>query len=440
MDAPNKKNNNRQNNNKMDPKNIQEKTNNSINYRSNTVQDNSVNYRSNTVQDNSVNNRSNPVQNNSVNNRSNPVQEKSNPNPNPNPNPEKMSIQNKLKKQQNEAYERLVQRTLSTMQYGRDKYTKVRETIRNTPIIIKIMNTLVPFFFTYYFTLIQFNLAVSAISALVTFTVIFLLSKVMAIVFIVLYIAVANDKANSFNKYIGNPIIATDILKNKKPYNCLSNYLIVDSGVLPKDLVGGYFSYSFWLYVNGNKNDINKDRNWYSYRYNEWKSIFYRGTEIDKNGNMATLTQYPGFWLTPNLNNMVIVFQNSGYIERIEVTNIPFNKWMNYTVVVEAKSVSIYIDGRFDRAISLYQNVTPMNGSKLYVANDRNISKDKNLYGFAGSIAQLTYYNFALIPQDIFGAYNYYASILQTYQSSIDIEKPYILPKLITNSDFYLEK
>lgn len=353
----------------------------------------------------------------------------------------KMSIKNSIKKQQNAAYEKMVQSTVATMQYGRDKYRGVQDAIRNTPILIKIMNTLIPFFFTYYFTVIQFNLAISVISALVTFFIIFLLSKIMAIVFFVLYIAVANDKASNFNKYIGNPIIQTDVIKNRKPFDCLSNYLIIDSDkVLPKDLVGGYFTYSFWLYVNGNKNDINKDRNWYSYRYNEWKSIFYRGTEIDKSGNMATLTQYPGFWLTPNLNNMVVVFQNTGYIERIELTNIPFNKWTNYTVVVESKSVSIYIDGLFDRSISLYQNVTPMTGSKLYVANDKNASRDKKLYGFAGSIAQLTYYNFALKPLDILGAYKYYSDILNYYQSTIDVEKPYLLPHLITNSDFYLDK
>jgi hypothetical protein len=385
------------------------------------------------------NNLNNNNSDNNIDNNNNKENMKNNKN-NKNSTNNTMSTQNRIKKQENEAYEAFIEKSTAYLQSMTSAYRGIKHTINGTPLIIKIMNTVIPFCFTYYFTVMQFNLAVSVISALVTFIIIFLLSKVMAIVFLVLYISIANQAVNNFNKYIGTPIKETDIAIKKKAYDCLSNYLVVDSKKLLKDVTGGYFSYSFWIYVNGNDNSYNKDRNWYAYRYNEWKSIFYRGTEIDASGNMSTLIQYPGFWLTPNLNNMVIVFQNTGYIERIEVTNIPFNKWTNYVVVVESKSVSLYIDGLFDRAINLYQSIVPMSGYNLYIANDKNASKNNKLYGFAGYLAQVTYYNFALKPSDVNSNYNYYSSILDNFQSSLDTKEKYVLPQLITNSDFYLEK
>jgi hypothetical protein len=91
----------------------------------------------------------------------------------------------------------------------------------------------------------------------------------------------------------------------------------INNNVFSQNTVGDNFTYSFWLYVNGNNNCINKDNNWNSYRNKEWKSIFYRGTPINEDGNLTNLVQFPGFWLTPVLNNLVIVFQNANNIERL---------------------------------------------------------------------------------------------------------------------------
>ena len=203
-----------------------------------------------------------------------------------------------------------------------------------------------------------------------------------------------------------------------------------------QDLYGGYFTYSFWLYVkNGVVTD--KDKNWSNYRYNEWKSIFYRGNPIESTGVLSSLTQFPGFWLTPVYNNMVIVFQTGSNVERLEINNIPFNTWVNFTVVVETKSVSVYINSQLDTVLNIQQTITIMNSYDLYLTNDVSISANKKESGFAGYLAELIYYNYALSPYDIKQSYNYYKKIIDNYQSKIDVKNNYTIPSLITNSDYY---
>jgi hypothetical protein len=273
------------------------------------------------------------------------------------------------------------------------------------------------------------------------------MSKMMTIIFIILYIVTFYNKYHERKITVGNPILQTDIVKNKVPYNCFNNSLTVSNNQIPQDLNGGYFTYNFWLYVNGNSNSLNTDH-WNSYRTNEWKSIFYRGNSMRNDGDLSTLIQYPGVWLTPKMNNMVIVFQNGKYIERLEITNIEFNKWNNFTISVQGKSVSIYINGALDRSLSLYQNITLMNGYDLFITSDlkssttTNTSTGVKMCGFAGYLAQLIYYNYGLTPNDILKSYLHYKSIIDKYQLKLNIKNTYNydIPRLITNSDIGTNK
>lgn len=338
----------------------------------------------------------------------------------------------------NQNLEDFLRKARSGIIQSKEYYNSVKTSIRNTPLQIKIANIVVPFTFTYTFTLLYYNLPLSILFALITFFVIFIMSTSIAIIFIILYIIIIVQTSLERKTSIGEPILETDINKNadKIPYDCLARSLTVTNDRLPQDLQGGYFTYSFWLYLKGNNNSINNDNNWHSYRYNEWKSIFYRGNPIEPSGDLSNLVQYPGFWLTPVMNNMVIVFQNGSYVERLEITNVPFNKWINYAVVVEAKSVSIYIDGLLDRTLNLYQNITIMNGYNLYLTSDMYTSSNEKQSGFAGSIAELIYYNYALTQYDINKSYNYYKKIIYKYQNKIVSEYKYTTSGLITNSDY----
>jgi hypothetical protein len=337
---------------------------------------------------------------------------------------------------ENVAFKKMLTKTESAMIYGKSKYNEAQKMINDTPIQIKILNVIIPFVLTYIFTYIRYNLGFSIFFAIITFFLMFTINIMIPIIFIVLYIFVIINLSSDYNKIMGSPIEETDISKNNIPYICNKKSLIVTNSRLVEELKGGYFSYSFWLYVNGNDNSVNNKNNWNSYRYREWKSIFYRGNPIDSRGDLTNLIQYPGFWLTPIYNNLVIVFQNGSYVERLEINNVPFNKWTNYSIVVETKSVSIYINGLLDRTLNLYQSITIMNGYNLYITNDKYASKDKNSFGFAGNIAELIFYNYALTQTDIYKSYLYYKKILDNYQNKVIESQNYSIPGLITNSDY----
>jgi hypothetical protein len=315
---------------------------------------------------------------------------------------------------------KFVKATYEIVKYTKPKYDKIMELYNGTPITIRVLNVIVPFILTYIFTGVYYNLALSIIFGIITFLTMLLYNRPLAYTYIVLYIITIVNISKNKNNIIGNPLQQTDLRINSSAYSCAGNSLTISNDWFPADLNGGYFTYSFWLYVNGNNNNINKMNNWNNYRYTEWKSIFYRGSAIDKsNQDLSKLIQFPGFWLTPKINNLVIVFQNSSYVERLEINNIEFNQWMNIVVVVEMKSVSIYINGLLDRTLNLYQNVSLMNNYNLYIANDKLISSDQKKAGFPGYIANLVYYNYALSVNDIMTSYNYYKKIIDNYQNYI---------------------
>lgn len=281
---------------------------------------------------------------------------------------------------------------------------------------------------TFIFTFLYFNISLSILFAIISFIMLMFVNKVFGSIFIILYIYFISNISYENNKIIGNPILQTDIIRNKVPYNCKSNSLVIDSSQIPQNMNNNHFTYSFWLYINGNT--------WNSFRNMEWKSIFYRGTPFNNNGDLSSLTQFPGFWLTPVLNNMVIVFQNGHNVERLEMDNIPFNTWTNFTVVLETKSISIYINGLLERSLNLSQNISIADNYNLYIANDILTSKNKES-GFDGFIAELIFFNYALNSKDVFNSYNYYKKIINIYQYKNISKCNYNLPNLITNSDYF---
>jgi hypothetical protein len=335
----------------------------------------------------------------------------------------------------NNEINKFIEKSRETLRAIKLRRDKIKALYDNTPLQIKILNIVVPLTLTYIFTVINYNLPLSILFSIITFFMIFIMGKMIAIIYLVFYIIVVSTRTTQINTSLGNPILQTDIINNGTPYNCQNKSLIIANNELAQDLNGGYFTYSFWLYINGNDNNINNGNTWYSYRYNEWKSVFYRGNPITKN-NLSTLIQFPGVWLTPVINNLVIVFQNGSYVERLELDNIPFNTWTNYVIVVELKSVSIYINSLLDRTLNLYQSITNMNGNNLFISSDKELSKSKES-GFAGYLGELIFYNYALSVNDITNSYLYYKKIIDNYQNNIIYKNSKaVVPVLITNNDY----
>jgi hypothetical protein len=248
---------------------------------------------------------------------------------------------------------------------------------------------------------------------------------------------------NSKNNAYGVPLKVTSLNYTKTPLDCTvsSSILSVDTKELQKELQLGNTTYSFWIYVNGSNNSVNKNT-WNTYRYKEWKSIMYRG-------DSSSQTQFPGFWLTPTLNNLVIAFQyNNSKVERIQLDNIEMNKWINITTVIENKSVSVYINGLLDRINNLDQTPPDVSPYNLYINNEYSNSTEeeddgksinplsKNKNGFPGYLTNVINYNYPLSADYIKESYIYYKKMIDNYQINVDKQNnTYLIPSLITNSD-----
>jgi hypothetical protein len=232
------------------------------------------------------------------------------------------------------------------------------------------------------------------------------------------------------NKSFGIPIKETDLNQTKTPLDCTatSSTLTISNTSFLQEVQPGYASYSIWFYINGN--------NWSKYRYDDWKCMMYRGTKVETNNDQYTIaTQYPGFWLTPTLNNLVIVFQHDGSnAERIQIDNIEMNKWINVITVIENKSVSVYINGLLDRINNI--DLSPVDVSNYNLFLNPQTKKEKTAYGFPGYMTDIIYYNYPLTINNIKQSYDYYSKKINNYQEKTDIKSNnYSLSTLITNSD-----
>lgn len=295
------------------------------------------------------------------------------------------------------------------------------------PFQIKIGYLFILSALLYYFLMIKFNLYGLIICGLLLFILLLLINFYLGIIFLILLLLIIYNKYNETIKISGTLIKETEI-KNNKPYNCMKNHEFIESKIFPKEINTGLFGYSFWVYINKplDKNPL--------YRNNEWKSIFYRGTQLDQKNDISQLTQYLGVWLTPNNESLAFVFQQNGsQTESIELTNIDFNVWTHYYIGVSPKSINIYKNGKLEVSSSIQQSSISMNDYGLFITSDYALSQMNDISqsvvseediayndktGFDGYLSYLTYYQYPLSPNEINDSINIYKDKINSYENN----------------------
>ncbi len=306
-------------------------------------------------------------------------------------------------------------------------FSNMSNTWDSTPFQIKIGYLLILGVLLYYFLIISFNLYASLIVGLLLFIILLFINSYLGIVFLILLLFMIYNKHHEKIKLSGTLIKATEI-KNNKPYNAMKNHEYISSNTFPKEMTTGMFGYSFWLYLNKPQNSNTL------YRNNEWKSVFYRGTQLNEKNDISTLTQYLGVWLTPNDESLAFVFQQNGSkTESYELTNVDFNVWTHYYVGVSPKSINIYKNGKLEVSSSIKQSPLSMNEYGLYITSDyalaqiEDISKMNvtapeendiiyNKTGFDGYLAYLTYYEYLLNTSEIENSVIIYKDKINSYE------------------------
>lgn len=166
------------------------------------------------------------------------------------------------------------------------------------------------------------------------------------------------------------------------------------------------FTWSSWIYIDS-----------MSYKEGELKHIYHKGEkqitfeesqESDDNTNEETKNNLdenydvmpglnyphnsPGVYLAPNSNTLYIYFNTyNALLEKIEIPNIPMQKWFSLIIRGKDKILDIYINGVISKR-HLLSGVPKQNYGKIYAGLNG---------GFGGYLSNLRYFNYAVKTKDI---------------------------------------
>jgi hypothetical protein len=189
---------------------------------------------------------------------------------------------------------------------------------------------------------------------------------VILIIIIVVLVKRAKKNKTNISVLIDSPTDAFD-LKNK-------SFTVKNSDE------GLEFSYSVWIYI----------QDWTQ----GWKNIFVKGSKTS--GAASNSARAPGLWLYPDTNALharINTFASPN--EGCDIKNIPLQKWVNITYVLNNRTVDIYIDGKLERSCVL-RGVPKLNDDPVHVCDNG---------GFFGKISNLVYLRYALKPDEVYKIY-----------------------------------
>jgi hypothetical protein len=151
---------------------------------------------------------------------------------------------------------------------------------------------------------------------------------------------------------------------------------------------GMEFSYMFWLYVNNyvNTNVIGNRENTYDVNdIRHYTNIFVKGKEDGA-------VRCPAVGLKPNDNAMVIqmnTYEDPNF--KMEITNLPVQKWFAVAIVVKGKRCDVYINGDLKRSIT-FDSVVKQNNLPVYFGVNG---------GFNGEFTSGSYHRYAVEADEI---------------------------------------
>jgi len=213
---------------------------------------------------------------------------------------------------------------------------------------------------------------------------------------------------------IGNPHNISNN-KAKMTLNRFKDVVIIPNSNIPKPL-DQELSYSCWLKVCP-KNFVKGT--------DKWWMVMGKGMNDE---NMESYEQKtPGLFLKPNVNTLVAtVYCEDGPTSgnAVEISDIPLNEWFCVTVVLEQNTMTVYINGKMVRQITL-------SGTIKYNGGDMTLGT------FYGAISFLRVSSTSLTPKAVNKKYLEEKQIIDGYQKSQD--RCYSrgeVKKLVTNCYF----
>ncbi len=399
----NNKNKNNKNKNNKNENNNEENNENNISFLFNQ---NELNENGNKNQKNQKNNNNNKNQKNKNNNKNN--------------NNRFNGLNNYAKIQKNMIGNETIIALLATTSFFRG----LQQRWDDTPFSIKIGYLVILGALLYYHLLVQFHMYYALFFIIFISIILFLMNPYVGIVALIFLLLILYNQKKYEIKLRGTLFSETEI-KNNKAYDGKKKHEYIKADTIPRELTTGVFSYSFWLYLN--KPYDNQP----IYRSGEWKSIFYRGSQLDSKDDIANLVQYPGVWIKPDDQTLAFVFKNEGAQNESVELPVEMNVWTHFLVNCGTRSVSIYKNGKLEVSSALLQNSLSMSDYGIYITSDyalaqledmtqEEINEEDSVFsdktGFDGNLAYLSYYDTQFSPSEIEDCMNLYKEKVEAYQ------------------------
>jgi hypothetical protein len=182
----------------------------------------------------------------------------------------------------------------------------------------------------------------------------------------------------------GNPKLIPYMKDGTKPLVIKQDPKLKDSITLLRsnnEHDGLEFTYSTWLNIKDTQDKLGK-----------YGHIFHKGNDSFQEDGLSLPNNAPGLYLDKDTNKLVIIMNTfNNVIEKVEVPNIPLNKWISVIIRVEGAKMDVYINGTITLRHQ-FTSVPKQNYGDLYVNLDG---------GFQGYISDLWYHNYSLTTRDI---------------------------------------
>jgi hypothetical protein len=152
---------------------------------------------------------------------------------------------------------------------------------------------------------------------------------------------------------------------------------------------GIQYTYNFWINVH----DLD-------YNYGKKKNVFYNAVNSYSPNNSPNSDHNPFVYIAENTNALMIDIKTQDGNTIFGIQNFPIMRWVFVSIVLNNRSLDVYIDGKLERSFIL-PNLPAMPTSS-YVFK---IGKQTNTDTFSGKINRLQYFSKALGPNEIYDIY-----------------------------------
>ena len=141
------------------------------------------------------------------------------------------------------------------------------------------------------------------------------------------------------------------------------------------------FTWSFWIHID----DL-------VYKEGTYKHIFHKGNNQITAEGLNEPNNAPGVYIDRATNNLVIVMNTfNNIMEKVEIHDIPLNKWILVNIRVEGEVMDVFINGSIAKR-HRFNGVPKQNYGDVYVNYNG---------GFSGYLSNLRYHDYSLSVGEI---------------------------------------